>query len=108
MSAPTSSAVPTLPTAPPANPATVTVTVAMFEQFTELSGGRCARYCTFTGLDDNNIAYLTGATIESFATGFTKSSTFPKSLQRGHQRLRHHRAFHTKTTRPRRLPPASR
>ena len=83
MSAPTSSAVPTLPTAPPANPATVTVTVAMFEQFTELSGGRCAGYGTFTGLDDNNIAYLTGATIESFATGFTKSSTFPNPFSKG-------------------------
>ena len=83
MSAPTSSAVPTLPTAPPANPATVTVTVAMFEQFTELSGGRCAGYGTFTGLDDNNIAYLTGATIESFATGFTKSATFPNPFSKG-------------------------
>jgi hypothetical protein len=53
------------------------VTVALFEQFTELAGGRCAGYGTFTGLAENNIAYLTGATIESFATGFTKSSTFP-------------------------------
>ena len=83
MSAPTSSAVPTLPAAPPANPATVTVTVAMFEQFTELPGGRCAGYGTFTGLDDNNIAYLTGATIESFATGSTKSSTFPNPFSKG-------------------------
>jgi len=55
----------------------------MFEQFTEFSGGRCAGYGTFTGLDDNNIAYLTGATIESFATGFAKSSTFPNPFSKG-------------------------
>ena len=46
----------------------------MFEQFTELSGGRCAGYGTFTGLDDNNIAYLTGATIESFANPLRKGT----------------------------------
>ena len=82
-SAPTSPAVPTPATAPPANPSAVTVNVSMFEQFTELPGGRCAGYGTFTGLDDNNIAYLTGATIESFATGFTKSSTFPNPFSQG-------------------------
>ena len=87
---------------------TVTVNVSMFEQFTELPGGRCAGYGTFTGLDDNNIAYLTGATIESFATGFTKSSTFPNPFSQGTNACGITGDFHAKTTRPRRLPPASR
>ena len=59
------------------------MSVSLFDQFTELPGGRCAGYGTFTGLDDDNVAYLTGATIESFATGFTKSSTFPNPFSQG-------------------------
>jgi len=78
----------------------------MFEQFTEFSGGRCAGYRAFTGLDDNNIAYLTGH--RELCYRIREVLDVSQSLQQGHQRLRHHRDFHTKTTRPRRLPPASR
>ena len=44
-------------------------------------GWRTFSWCS--SLDDNNIAYLTGATIESFATGSTKSSTFPNPFSKG-------------------------